>query len=77
MAGKKAFRPEVFTKRFQQLSEEAKVNQVLLAQKTGLTQASISRYLSGAHPNLRAICLVAQSFGVSTDWLLGRKDTRK
>ncbi len=77
MAGKKPFKPEVFTKRFQQLSKEAGGNQVQLAEKIGMTQATISRYLNGAHPNLRAVCFIAQSFAVSTDWLLGLKDQRR
>jgi len=77
MAGKKAFKLEVFTRRFQQLSKEAKVTQVQLAKKTGMTQTSISRHLNGEYPHLRAVCSIAQSFGVSTDWLLGLKDKRR
>jgi len=77
MAKLKKFNPHVFARRFQALCQEAGLNQVQLADKLGLTQASVSRYLSGAAPNVSALVLIAQGFGVSTDWLAGLKDARK
>jgi transcriptional regulator with XRE-family HTH domain len=77
MAKRKGFDPRVFRKHFQQLCKETRLNQMQLAAKIGLTQASISRYLSGSPPNVNALVRIARSFGVSMDWLCGLKDQRK
>lgn len=47
-------------------------------EKTGVPQSSISKIL-GNQRDLTAnnICLIAEAFDVSTDWLLGRTDERK
>jgi len=70
------FKVGVITQRLNQLYKESNLNQVDFAAKTGLTQASVSRYLSGSRPNLEAIFKIAVGCGVSVDWLLGLKEKR-
>jgi len=77
MAKKKGFEPKVFRQRFRQLCKETRLNQMQLAAKIGLTQASVSRYLGGSPPNVSAMVRIARGFGVSLDWLCGLKNKRK
>lgn len=47
-------------------------------EKTGVPQSSISKILSNQRDlTANNICLIAEAFDVSTDWLLGRTDERK
>ncbi len=47
-------------------------------EKTGVHQSSISKILSNQRAlTANNICLIAEAFDVSTDWLLGRTDERK
>ena len=51
---------------------ERGVKQNELAKGTGLSPASIHKYLNGAMPGSVELGNIADFFGVSTDWLLGR-----
>ena len=51
-------------------------NMSILAQKADLNVTSISRYLQGRVPDLIAVWRIADHFGVSIDWLIGRKDDK-
>ncbi|MBQ9345430.1 MAG: helix-turn-helix transcriptional regulator [Kiritimatiellae bacterium] len=52
-----------------------KENQGKFAKKLGLKQGSYSRYETGERePDLRTLCQIAESAGVSSDWLLGLTD---
>lgn len=44
--------------------------QAQFAERLGTTQASISRYLNGRHPDRATLIKIASSTGVSLDWLL-------
>lgn len=51
--------------------QSARMTQDELARATGLTQASISRYVSGTQlPGIRAIINIANALGVTTDELI-------
>lgn len=44
--------------------------QAQFAERLGTTQASISRYLNGRHPDRETLIKIARCTGVSLDWLL-------
>ena len=78
MAKVKPFDPKVFVKRFQQASEETGLNQMELAKKIGTSQGSISRFLYGTSiPRVSILVKMAQALGVSSDWLLGLKNSKR
>lgn len=59
------------------LMDEYGMDQKTLAARTGLTQATISRYTLGkAIPTGENLGLMADVFDVSVDYLLGRTDVR-
>jgi transcriptional regulator with XRE-family HTH domain len=47
------------------------------AQRLGTTQASISRYVNGRHPDRETLVKIARRTGVSLDWLLTGKGPQK
>ena len=47
------------------------------AQRLGTTQASISRYINGRHPDRETLIRIARRTGVSLDWLLTGKGPEK
>ena len=66
-----------FAVRLLQLLDEVGMTQKRLAQLTGLTQESISRYVCGDRiPRADLAMKIADVFGVSVDYLCGR-DVRK
>lgn len=53
-------------------------NQKQLADRTGLSEAAVSKYLSGYRtPHLEILVVLAKSLGVSTDYLLGVESQSK
>jgi len=44
------------------------------ADRLGITQASISRYLRGQHPDRESLQKIGEATGVSVDWILGGKE---
>jgi len=51
-----------------------KESQTKIGEKLNMTQGNVSKMLSGADnqlPSLETICLVAEKYNVSVDWLLG------
>lgn len=59
------------------LMKEYDIEQKDLAARTGLTQATISRYATGKMiPTGENLVLLADVFNVSIDYLLGRTDVR-
>lgn len=61
-----------FKERLQILMAERNLNQSEVAERTGIPNATISRYLSGQQdPRADKIGIVAQTFGVDPAWLLG------
>lgn len=60
-----------FAENLSELMFEHEFTQTKLAEETGLTQASISRYLNGRQiPTLRAIVNMAYALDVTTDDLI-------
>ena len=59
--------------RIRDLMKERGVNQIMLAQKAGITESTLSRFLSGSVSKLsdENIVAIARYFNVSTDFLLG------
>lgn len=53
--------------------EKQKISQKELADRTDMTETSVSRYCNGNRtPNLEALVKIANELHVSTDYLLGR-----
>ncbi len=62
-----------FKDRFKQLREEAKLTQIQLADKLGISKGTIGNYESGIRkPRLEDLECIADFFNVDTDYLLGR-----
>lgn len=60
-----------------ELRQEQGLSQRELAQRLHLAGSTISNYETGSHyPDLEKICLIAEYFDVSADYLLGRSRVR-
>lgn len=67
----------VLATRLRELMLEAKITQIELAKKLGITRQSISQYMDGTMlPNAEKLYLIADFFDVSSDYLLGRTNVR-
>ena len=61
--------------RLRQLREEKRVNQIDIAQHLNITREAYSMYETGKRQmNYESLDLLADYFGVSVDYLLGRKE---
>lgn len=61
--------------RLAELMREEGLNQVRLAQRTGVKQNTISAWLSKKkEPCITSLWILADYFGVSVDYLIGRRD---
>lgn len=66
---------EEFKVRLKKVRELRGLNQVGLAQKTGLQPTAISHFETGARsPSFENLRLLADALNVSTDYLMGRSD---
>ena len=64
----------VFAERLRELMNEQGLNQVKLAERVGIKQNTVSAWLlKKKEPSLTSLWLVADYFGVETDYLIGRK----
>ncbi len=64
----------IFGRRLQQLRERRRISRRVLAELCGLSQNAVGRYERGERsPSTRTVVLLADFFGVTTDWLLGRE----
>lgn len=64
-----------FSERLSLCMEQCKVNGTELSSLSGVTAATISRYLNGLRmPSVENIILLADSLNVSVDYLLGLHD---
>ena len=62
----------VFPKRMKLLIENLGISQRDISEMTGITEASVCRYLQGARiPNAGTLIAIARATNVSIDWLLG------
>ena len=68
---------EKFSYRLIVLMEDFNMTQIDLSRKVGISNVTISRYLSGDRvPRLDVIARIAAVFGVSIDYLLGISDQK-
>lgn len=64
--------------RLEELRKQLGLSQNELAEKLNMTQQRISAYEKGKRePDINTITQLADFFGVSTDYLLGKSDIRK
>jgi len=64
--------------RLKELREKRRISQVTLAMELNLSQNSISRYETGEREaDYATLIAIADYFGVSVDYLLGRTDNPK
>lgn len=64
-----------FPERLRELRKDANLSQDKLASEIGLTHTAIGLWEQGKRvPNLDAVILIAQYFGVSIDYLAGLED---
>ena len=71
-----AYLPGDTRQRIQDLIKNQKITQAELAEKVGLSESTLSRFLQGKTKNLGdgSIIKIAKLFNVSTDFLLGETD---
>jgi len=63
--------------RMRELRKERKETQVQVAQSIGITDRQYQRFEAGEQkPGFENLCALADHFGVSLDYLMGRKDIR-
>ncbi len=68
---------ECFCQNLAALLSSRGYNYARLAEETGITPATISRYMTGKRtPDLDCACKIAKFFCVSLDWLLGLSDSK-
>lgn len=66
---------EIFAKRLRQLRERKHMKRCVLAELCGMNKSMISRYERGEmEPKATALAALADFFGVTTDYLLGRDE---
>lgn len=67
--------PEEFAQRLRRLRERQGKSRVVLSQLCGLPSTAIRRYERGeCKPTLDSLIAIADYFGVSIDYLLGREN---
>ncbi len=65
-----------FSERLKELRTEKKLSQMQLAKETGLSAGAIGFWETEQRvPNALAVITLANYFGVTTDYLLGLKDS--
>lgn len=65
----------LFAARLKQLRTGKKLSAIALAKETGLTNAAISQFENAVnYPHCNTLCALADYFGVSLDYLVGRSD---
>lgn len=68
---------EIFCERIKSLRNERRIYQREVAEYLGVTLRIYQSYESGqSEPNLERLSALADYFGVTTDYLLGRSDAR-
>jgi len=67
-----------FSERLKELRKERKISQKALGELLGISDRNIRFYESGEHrPDFEGLLLLAEYFGVSIDYLVGRTDNRE
>lgn len=67
-----------FPKRLKKLREHQRRKQYVVSELCGLSRGTIRRYERGErYPGLKELISIADYFGVSVDYLIGRTDNPK
>ena len=67
----------MFEARLKQLREQKGLSQYTFAKMLGLSQSAVGNWEAGKRiPDAEMLCIIANYFGVSVDYLLGRSDTK-
>lgn len=65
-----------FSNRLTMAMDGNSITAAQLSRKTGLSEASISRYVAGSmEPKLTALLILADALNVTADWLSGSDDS--
>ncbi len=68
---------DIFIKRLQMLLDENNMSQKELANKVGVTEVTISRYITGERkPRIDIASKIAEVLGTHTDYLMGKSDIK-
>ena len=62
-----------FAERLRFLRDQREISSLELGKSVGLSHVSIGNFLDGQLPKSEHLAALAEFFGVSTDWLLGRE----
>ena len=66
-----------FSLRIKELREERRLTQAALAREIGVSTGSVGMWEStGEIPPVKKLCILADYFGVSLDYLVGRSEVR-
>ena len=66
----------LFGTRLQQAMNKRDFSAAELSRKSNISEANISRYLSGiSEPSMKNLLILAQTLNVSSDWLSGNEET--
>lgn len=64
--------------RLKELIKVNNLNQARLAEKTGISQSTISAWLAGkSEPSVKSLCILSKFFNVKVNYLVGLSDTPK
>ena len=64
----------IFVERLKELLQEKGINQAKLSKETNIPQQSISSWITCVRTiQIDSLCILADYFGVTTDYLLGRE----
>lgn len=66
----------MFFERFQALCDEKKISVYKACTDIGLNRSAVAKWKSGSKPNGTTAGKLADYFGVTTDYLLGKSDQR-
>lgn len=65
-----------FSNRFRLLKDESELTLKDLSDELGISVPNLSYYMKGREPSYDILISIANYFNVTTDWLIGRTDTR-
>ena len=72
------FSKELFSSRIKELRKEKRINQMDLAKLLNITRTQVSDIENGkTTTSLERLCILAEHFDVSSDYLLGLSDDPK
>ena len=66
----------LFSKRYDDILEESNISHFKVCKDTKLNYSSHYAWQRGALPKMKSLILIADYFGVSIDYLVGRSDKK-